>query len=426
MSRPYSIVVFGATGFTGKRVVAYLASTCKSEQELRSIAMAGRNRGSLEKVSKENSNSRINNFILANVDDYASLVQMAKQAKVVLDCVGPYRYWGESVVRACVEGGADFLDVSGEPDYIERMEFKYNGPAQAAGVYVVSGVGFDSVPADLGTLYTQRLFKPPSVPVSVESFITIKFGDAGLVGNYATWESAVMGIGAQTELAELRKAVKRAGSFPGAPPVAGPKPRKVDTYAWEPRVGAYIIPFLGSDASIVRRTQAGLPARGEAAVHFAAYFTIPTAFYLAVLFFYGTLLQVLSQSSFGRSLLLTFPRLFSGGVFRKGGPSQAQIDGASFSMTFIGKGYSKGVPASPGAQPDRTIVTRIDGPESGYVTTPIIMVEAARVLLEERNKLPRPGVYTSGLAFGNTTLLDRIGKAGVTISLISDTTSSQP
>jgi hypothetical protein len=100
----------------------------------------------------------------------------------------------------------------------------------------------------------------------------------------------------------------------------------------------------GSDASIVRRTQAGLAACGEPSVHFAAYFTIATAYWLEVISFFGTIMQILSQSYFGRALLLTFPAVFLGGVFRKGGPSQAQLDGASFSMTFVGKGYSKGAP----------------------------------------------------------------------------------
>lgn len=87
----------------------------------------------------------------------------------------------------------------------------------------------------------------------------------------------------------------------------------------------------------------GLAARGEPGVRFAAYLTVPSAFYLFLLFVCGTLLKLLSPSAFGRSLLLTFPSLFSFGVFRKGGPSQAQLDASSFTFTFIAQGYSRGV-----------------------------------------------------------------------------------
>jgi hypothetical protein len=98
----------------------------------------------------------------------------------------------------------------------------------------------------------------------------------------------------------------------------------------------------GSDASIVRRTQASLSARGEAAVHFSAYFTVANTFYLLILAVFGTIMQTFAKSSFGRSLLLTYPAIFSAGVFRHGGPTQAMIDTTTFTMTFIGSGYSKG------------------------------------------------------------------------------------
>ena len=64
--------------------------------------------------------------LVCDSSDPASLHQMAQQARVVLNCVGPYRFYGEAVVEACVEAGAHHLDISGEPQYLEKMQLKYH------------------------------------------------------------------------------------------------------------------------------------------------------------------------------------------------------------------------------------------------------------------------------------------------------------
>lgn len=90
-------------------------------------------------------------LLLADVNDAASLAAMARAARVLINTVGPFRSFGEGVVRACVAAGTDYLDVSGEPEFIERMELKYSAAARAAGCYIASAVGFDSVPGEIGS-----------------------------------------------------------------------------------------------------------------------------------------------------------------------------------------------------------------------------------------------------------------------------------
>ncbi|XP_029442196.1 saccharopine dehydrogenase-like oxidoreductase, partial [Rhinatrema bivittatum] len=98
-------------------------------------------------------------IIICDVGDPSSLDAMCKQTTAVLSCVGPYRFYGEPVVKACVENGTHCIDISGEPKYLEGMYFKYNSQAADKGVYIIGSCGFDSVPADLGVLFTRDNLK---------------------------------------------------------------------------------------------------------------------------------------------------------------------------------------------------------------------------------------------------------------------------
>jgi len=137
----------------------------------------------------------------------------------------------------------------------------------------------------------------------------------------------------------------------------------------------------------------------------------------------GLFIGILGGSSFGRSLLLKFPELFSLGWFRKTGPTEEEVSSASFKMWFVGRGYSDlGRVFERGTKPDKEIVTRVSGPEIGYITTPIVLVQCALVLLGQRANLPKGGVYTPGTVFGPTDLQKRLEENGLSFDLISTRT----
>ena len=125
----YDLVIYGASGFTGQYVVEYLHKAAV-EHGL-SWAVAGRDEGRLkaaltrtgEVVGEDLSGIPT---IICDSSDSDSLKAMASQAKVVLNCVGPYRFYGEPVVEACVEAGTSHVDISGEPEYLEKMQLKYH------------------------------------------------------------------------------------------------------------------------------------------------------------------------------------------------------------------------------------------------------------------------------------------------------------
>lgn len=144
-----SIVVFGATGITGRRVAAYLAE--RAAETGATWAVAGRDAAKLERVLGE-IGVTAPETVLADVGDPASLTEMASRAQVVLDLVGPYTLYSEPVIEACVEGGAHYADLTGEMPFARRMIDVYQDRAVAAGVKVVQACGFEALPEDLAVL----------------------------------------------------------------------------------------------------------------------------------------------------------------------------------------------------------------------------------------------------------------------------------
>ncbi|XP_061668661.1 saccharopine dehydrogenase b isoform X3 [Syngnathoides biaculeatus] len=388
-SRPYHIVIFGASGFTGKFVVeevARYAADNTGENRFR-WAVAGRSRQRLKGVLNQAADrlampelSTGVDIIEADVSSKESLSIMCQQGLVILNCVGPYRFYGEPVVAACVENGAHYIDICGEPQFLERMQLDYHAKALERGVYVIGSCGFDSIPADLGILYTQSNFK--GTLTAVESFLTISSGPEGSCGHDATWQSAVYGFADSSALHKLRR------KFGHKPlPVVGTKVRPRGFVFFSKEIVQYAIPFMGSDPSVVKRTQRFL---------------------------------------YQEECRSPFPRFFSFGLFSKAGPTINQIEDTCFNMMFFGEGYSEGTDPLQGP-PNAKICTEVMGAEPGYVATVIAMVQAAVTVLKEKHSLPRRGgVYTPGSAFYKTSLIDRLHNHGFKFSVRSYEEPAKP
>ncbi|CAI5770639.1 saccharopine dehydrogenase-like oxidoreductase [Podarcis lilfordi] len=420
--RPFEVVVFGASGFTGQYVVQEVARVA-GEDELRGSlrwAVAGRNREKLqaavdkaaEKLGKKELKSDVG-IILCDVSDPSSLANMAKQAAIVLNCVGPYRFFGEPVVKACVENGTSCIDISGEPQFLEGMYLNYNDKAAEKGVYIIGSCGFDSIPADMGVLYTRNSLK--GTLTAVESFLTVKSGPQGSCIHDGTWKSAIHGFADQGSLKKIRRQI---GHKPL--PVTGRKLKRRGALFYSNELKQYSIPFMGSDVSVVKRTQHYLHTDlKETPVQYAAYATVGGLGTVIKLMFAGLLFLMLVKFNFGRKLLLKYPEFFSGGHFTKEGPTEKQMEESSFEMTFFGEGYRTQEDLQLG-KPNVKICTQVKGPEAGYIATPIAMVQAAVALLKDKSSLPKKGgVYSPGAAFSNTKLIDRLKQHGIEFSVIS-------
>ncbi|XP_011382823.1 saccharopine dehydrogenase-like oxidoreductase, partial [Pteropus vampyrus] len=181
--RPFHLVVFGASGFTGQFVTEEVAREQVDPEGNSRLpwAVAGRSAEKLQRVleraalklGRPTLPSEVG-IIICDINNPASLDEMAKKATVVLNCVGPYRLYGEPVVKACIENGTSCIDISGEPQFLEQMYWKYHEKAAEKGVYIIGSSGFDSIPADLGVIYTRN--KMNGTLTAVESFLTIHSG----------------------------------------------------------------------------------------------------------------------------------------------------------------------------------------------------------------------------------------------------------
>lgn len=182
MAERLDIVIFGASGYTGKFCIEAVHKLSKSKGKSLTWGVSGRSETKL-KDSLAEIQSKIGimfNFIstmrdlnykflgedlgsipviIADVQDYDSLSKMASGARIIINTTGPYRFYGEPVIKACIENGTHQVDVSGEPQYMESIQLKYHTAAQEKGIYIVSACGFDSIPADLGVVYLQKQFE---------------------------------------------------------------------------------------------------------------------------------------------------------------------------------------------------------------------------------------------------------------------------
>ncbi|XP_029788903.1 saccharopine dehydrogenase-like oxidoreductase isoform X1 [Suricata suricatta] len=420
--RPYHLVVLGASGFTGQFVAEEVAreQVATGQSPRLPWAVAGRSGEKLKRVleraalklGRPTLSSEVG-IIICDVTNPASLDEMAKQSSVVLNCVGPYRFYGEPVVKACVENGTSCVDICGEPQFLELMYWKYHEKAAEKGAYIIGSSGFDSIPADLGVIYTKN--KMNGTLTAVESFLTVHSGPEGLCIHDGTWKSAVYGFGDQSNLKKLRKE-----SNLKPVPVVGPKLKRRWPVSYCRELSSYAVPFLGADVSVVKRTQRYLHEDLEQSpVQYAAYINVGGITSVIKLMFAGLFFLFFVKFGIGRQLLIKFPWLFSFGYFSKLGPTQRQIDGSSFTLRFFGQGYSQGFGPEKG-KPNIRICTQVKGPEAGYAATSIAMVQAAVTLLNDASDLPKTGgVFTPGAAFFRTKLIDRLNQRGIEFSVIS-------
>lgn len=150
-SREFDIIVYGATGYTGRLVAEYL----KDKTGLR-WAMAGRSADKLAEVRDLIGAAKDTPLIVADASDPATLENMVKRTKVVLTTVGPYQLYGNELVAACVANGTDYTDLCGEPAWMRQKIDQHDDAAKASGARIVFSAGFDSIPFDLGVLMLQR------------------------------------------------------------------------------------------------------------------------------------------------------------------------------------------------------------------------------------------------------------------------------
>ncbi|ACY12662.1 saccharopine dehydrogenase family protein [Haliangium ochraceum] len=385
--RDFDVVVFGATGFTGRLVAEYL--TRKAMPELR-WAIAGRSRDKLERVRAElakiDPGAADIGVLEADARDWASLAVMANKTRVVLTTVGPYIDDGIQLVRACVASGTDYVDITGEPLFVNEVVSKYDAPAREQGVRIVNCCGFDSIPHDLGVMYTIDQLEAKG-PVEIEGFVRVR-------GNFSsgTIRSAIK------SMAQMNK-LKGDASVRPQPSTEGRRVRKLRARLHhDPRMQSWTMPMMTIDSWIVRRSAAMLDSYGSDFAY-APYICQTKLSSVGKLTLGVGAVMLLSQFRPTREMLLA--RFPSGK-----GPSEEDIAHGRFELTFFARSG------------DSELITRVSGGDPGYGETSKMVAESALCLAFDRDRLPeRTGVLTTATAMGQP-LLERLQAAGIDFEVV--------
>ncbi|MBK8395465.1 MAG: saccharopine dehydrogenase NADP-binding domain-containing protein [Leptospiraceae bacterium] len=391
----YDIVVFGATGFTGDLTAKYLAK--RMNEEPFRLGIAGRDENKLNSLKKElveiNSECSKVGIIPADIKDYDSLLKMALDTNVVITTVGPYLKYGDPVVKACIEGGADYLDLTGEGGFVNRVTDIYNKKAKENKVKVLNCCGFDSIPADLGTYYTVKQL-PSNEPIEVECFVSFSSSNPSPFGQFnsvsgGTWHSAI-GFMNLSELDRQNKSYSQIAATATNSRLVQPIPTQFRLREESKTYGAPL-PFV--DIEVVLRSAADLEVYGPnfSYGHYAGIKSTPAL--LGGVLGMGIVFS-LAQFEPTRNLLLNFRKPGEG-------PDKEQRESNSFKLSFIGKSKTK------------TVQTEVTGGDPGYGDTSKMLGESALCLIHDRKELPEKyGVITPAITMGDK-LIPRLEKAGI-------------
>lgn len=385
--RTYDVVLFGATGFAGGLTAEYLARHAPTDCRW---ALAGRNRAKLEIVRGKLAtiDPALSSLPLLEADssDSAALRMIATQARVVATTVGPYITHGEPLVAACAEAGTDYLDLTGEPEFVDTMYLRHHDRAVRSGARLVHACGFDSIPHDIGTYYTV-LHLPQDVPLTVRGYLEVSARPSG-----GTAHSAITAFSrgrANVSAARQRKRAESRSSDRSARSVAG-RPHHASV------IGGWALPLPTIDPQVIARSGRALERYGPdfRYSHFVSFPHLWTAAG-AVVGVAG--LAALAQIPPARNALLK--RMPQGE-----GPSASKRARSWFRVTFVGEGGG------------RRVVTRVSGGDPGYDETARMLAESALALAFD--DLPATaGQVTTAVAMGDA-LLERLQKSGMSFEVL--------
>ena len=156
--REFDVVIFGASGYTGKLVAEYMHDQYGDDQSIK-YAIAGRNTEKLLEVKKDLNLNEDITILEVDSTDLDSLDKMTTSAKCILTTVGPYQLYGSKLVESCTKNGTDYVDLTGEPGWMYEMINAHKETAQKSGARLVFSCGFDSIPFDLGVYFVQNAAK---------------------------------------------------------------------------------------------------------------------------------------------------------------------------------------------------------------------------------------------------------------------------
>ena len=387
-SRTYDIVLFGATGFAGELTARQLAERMPRNARW---ALAGRNPAKLERVRDRIAAGYPEQadlpLLQADSSQLESLRAVAASGRVVISTVGPYLRYGEPLVRACAEAGTDYVDLTGEPEFVDRMYLNHHETALTRGARLVHACGFDSIPHDLGAMFTVAQL-PRGVPVRIRGVVRSNASFSG-----GTFHSALESLARTGQMRETMIARRKAEPRPEG--------RRSQAITGKPGrdklLGYWLLPLPTIDPFVVARSGAALTSYGPD-FGYSHYAGTKTLRYAAG----GTLgVAALALGTRLKPVRETLKKRIPAGT----GPDAARRARSWFTVDFVGEGGG------------HTVHTQVRGGDPGYTETAKMLAESAMCLAFDDNP-PVAGQLTPAAAMGEN-LLARLRHVGLVFEILS-------
>ena len=389
MEKDIDIIIYGATGFTGKLCVKYFQSLNTTV----TWAMAGRNLIKLQKVADDHQ-AKVE-ILLADSDDESALDNLTSRARVILSTAGPFHRYGSKLVASCIKNHAHYVDITGENFWVKDLIEKHHAEASAKGIRIIPSCGFDSIPSDLGAFFSAQAIGKPIK--RIESFHSYEGGASG--GTLETMFS----------MGELDLGDDLTNPF-----LLNPEDSYSDEQmqlssdrvgiAKKSEINAWSGPFIMATANtrVVRRTEALLALRQES---YGPDFTYQEhAFHKS----WWSAAKSLVLTGLSVLILLSpLKRLVKPFLPKPGeGPSETVQENGWFDCKFI-------VEANDGT---KSVFNMNGKGDPGYKVTSKLVSECALCLIEDQDTLPGGGEYggilTSASGLGES-LIARLKRVGI-------------
>ncbi len=402
--RPFDIIVYGATGFTGKLVVEYLLEHYGLKNDLFNWAIAGRSLKKLEKLktglSEEYIEAKDIKIFVADSFDKESIEKLSKSAKVIISTVGPYIRYGINLVSACAHNGTHYCDLTGEVPFIRESIDAYDEIANNNKSKIIHSCGFDSIPSDLGVLYLQS----EAIKKYNSSLNQIKYYVKGTKGGLSG--GTIASMIAISKYIESKPNLSGLLSNPYALNSAGyngPSISSLRSVEWDKDIESWLAPFImsGINTRIVRRSNELLDFKYGEQFKYSEVTSYPKGLK-------GYLRSYLMLISLGLTKILmsfgpTFWFLRKFYLLRPGeGPSKEKRENGFFKVLlngYVGK--------------NRLSCTVTGDRDPGYSGTAIMLTESALSLILEKEKITQKyGVLTPASGIGKV-LINRLNKKGI-------------
>jgi short subunit dehydrogenase-like uncharacterized protein len=390
-SSKFDIIVYGATGFTGRLVAEYLAAhyTGKGDPKW---ALAGRSPDKLASVRDAIGAPADTPLIVADASDPASLKAMVDQTRSVISTVGPYQLYGSELLAACVADGTDYFDLCGEPLWMRQMIDAHEAAAKSTGARIVFSCGFDSLPFELGVFFCQETAKKVlGAPVSRVKGRVRDMTATVSGGTAASTKASFVAAARDLSLVALLQ-----NPFVLTPGFEGPKQPRGNKPLLDEDTGLWTAPFV----------MATINTRNVHRSNMLMNFPYGKDFVYDEMVLTGPGEQ--GETNAKRLVAaVNAERMGAAGGLKPGeGPSKEERENGLYDLLFVA--------IAPDGRQVRAAVRGDRDP--GYGSTSKMISECAICLLRDTPEVPG-GIWTPGAAMGNHLIKRLVDHAGLTFEV---------